>query len=81
MAALVLVRVLASVRMASRRAATGGCPYRVCHYRCPIFALYGSEEPLVGTAADLEKIRGNATSAPRVDMALIQGADHSYPDG
>lgn len=44
----------------------------------PILAFYGTEEPAIGTAADLETVRRNARSAPRVDTAMIPGADHNY---
>ncbi len=46
--------------------------------RCPLLALYGGEEPHIGTAADLAIVRRNATSAPSVETALIDGADHVY---
>lgn len=44
----------------------------------PIFALFGSEEPSVGTAADLELIKRNAVGSPAVTTRIFQGADHSY---
>ena len=44
----------------------------------PILAFYGTEEEWVGSAADLETIRRNARSAPRVETAMIEGADHNY---
>ena len=46
--------------------------------RCPLFALYGTEEPAVGGAAELEQLRRNARAAARVETQIIQGADHSY---
>jgi alpha-beta hydrolase superfamily lysophospholipase len=46
--------------------------------RCPILALYGTNEPMVGTAAELQTIKRNAIGAPRVDTAMIEGADHVY---
>jgi pimeloyl-ACP methyl ester carboxylesterase len=45
---------------------------------CPILAMYGSKEPMVGGPAELEKIRANATASPRVETFMIEGADHSY---
>lgn len=45
---------------------------------CPIFALYGTEEEMVGTAADLETIRNAARSAVRVETRMFDGADHLY---
>jgi dienelactone hydrolase len=44
----------------------------------PLYAIYGSNEPTVGTAADLELIRRNAAAAPSVDTRMFEGADHSY---
>jgi pimeloyl-ACP methyl ester carboxylesterase len=46
--------------------------------RCPILAIFGTNEERVGTAPDLETIRQNARSASRVDTAMIEGADHVY---
>ncbi len=50
----------------------------VARITCPILVCYGTEEEWVGGAADLELIRRNARSAPRVDTLMIQGGDHSY---
>ncbi len=44
----------------------------------PILAFYGTEEPAIGGAADLETVRRNARAAPRVDTAMIEGSDHNY---
>jgi pimeloyl-ACP methyl ester carboxylesterase len=44
----------------------------------PIYALYGTNEPAVGTAADLDLIRQNASAAPSVETRMFEGADHSY---
>jgi pimeloyl-ACP methyl ester carboxylesterase len=44
---------------------------------CPILALYGDEEPEVGTAADLETIRRNASASPRVETRMV-GGNHVY---
>jgi hypothetical protein len=44
---------------------------------CPILAFFGTNEPWVGNATDLETIRRNAGAAPRVDTAMIDGMDHS----
>lgn len=48
--------------------------------RCPLLAVYGSEEEAGGKprVAELEAIRRNATSATRVDTLLIEGAGHTY---
>lgn len=50
----------------------------VSRIACPILAIYGTDEPTVGTAADLETIRRNARAAVRVDTRMFEGADHSY---
>ena len=50
----------------------------VAQIRCPLLAFYGTNEEQVGTRADLETIRQNATAAPRVETRVIQGADHVY---
>ncbi|HLH73451.1 MAG TPA: alpha/beta fold hydrolase [Chloroflexota bacterium] len=50
----------------------------VARIRCPVLAFYGTNEPTVGGAADLETIKRNARVAPRVDTHLFEGADHSY---
>jgi pimeloyl-ACP methyl ester carboxylesterase len=46
--------------------------------RCPILAFYGTEEEWCGAQAELDTIRRNAASSPRVDTLLIEGADHVY---
>ncbi len=46
--------------------------------RCPLLVFYGTNEPLIATAKDLETIRRNATHAPRVEARMIEGADHHY---
>jgi pimeloyl-ACP methyl ester carboxylesterase len=53
-------------------------PGVVAAITCPILALYGSEEPNVGTEADLATIRRNATRSAGVTTAMIAGADHVY---
>jgi len=50
----------------------------VARVHVPIYAIYGSNEPTVGTAADLELIRRNAAAAPSVETRMFDGADHSY---
>lgn len=44
----------------------------------PILAFFGTEEPQVGAAAELDLIRQKAVRAPRVDTHLFDGADHDY---
>ncbi|MFN8524680.1 MAG: alpha/beta fold hydrolase [Chloroflexota bacterium] len=52
----------------------------VAQIRCPILAIYGTNEAWVGSAPDLDVIERNATSAPRVQKTMIEGADHIYTD-
>lgn len=51
---------------------------RVLKIQQPILALYGTEEPDVGAAAELEKIRLNALFSPWVETQMIEGANHAY---
>jgi pimeloyl-ACP methyl ester carboxylesterase len=46
--------------------------------RCPILAFYGTEEPAVGGASELEMFRVKARAAARIETHLIEGADHTY---
>jgi pimeloyl-ACP methyl ester carboxylesterase len=54
----------------------------VTRIRCPILACYGTKEPDIGTAADLELLKTcvkRLSSGPsRVDTVMIQNADHMY---
>jgi pimeloyl-ACP methyl ester carboxylesterase len=45
--------------------------------RCPVLAFFGTVQD-TGTEVDLEMIRRNARAAERVDIAIIDGADHVY---
>jgi pimeloyl-ACP methyl ester carboxylesterase len=45
--------------------------------RCPILAFFGTIQD-TGGQEDLDMIRRNATSAERVDTAIVDGADHVY---
>lgn len=56
----------------------GGPETAIAQIRCPIFALYGTEEPNVGTAADLETIRRLAGPGVPVETQMVAGADHLY---
>jgi pimeloyl-ACP methyl ester carboxylesterase len=49
----------------------------IARVECPILALYGDDEPEVGTAADLETIRANARSSSRVETRMV-GGNHVY---
>jgi len=46
--------------------------------RCPLLAFLGTNEPQIAAPEDLEALRRRATVAPRVDVRLIEGADHIY---
>jgi pimeloyl-ACP methyl ester carboxylesterase len=54
----------------------------VTRIRCPILAFFGTKEPDIGTAADLELLRTTVKRLPsgpgRVDTVMIQNADHMY---
>jgi hypothetical protein len=53
-------------------------PSYVSRVSCPILAFYGTEEEWCGSQDELDTIRRNARSSPRVDTMLIEGADHVY---
>ena len=46
--------------------------------RCPFLAILGTNEPEIGSPADLDTLKRNARSSARADTALIEGADHVY---
>lgn len=46
--------------------------------RCPFLAILGTNEPQIGSPADLDMLKRNARSSSRADTALIEGADHVY---
>jgi pimeloyl-ACP methyl ester carboxylesterase len=54
----------------------------VTRIRCPILAWFGTKEPDIGTAADLELLKSSLkrlSSGPaRVDTTMIQNAGHMY---
>ena len=54
-----------------------GAPY-IARLSSPLLAFYGSEETWCGGEAELQTIREGATSSPRVDTHLLEGADHVY---
>jgi pimeloyl-ACP methyl ester carboxylesterase len=49
---------------------------------CPLLAWFGTKEPDIGTAADLELLKSTLQRLPtgpsRVDTVMIQNADHMY---
>lgn len=46
--------------------------------RCPFLAILGTNEPEIGSPADLEMLGRNAHASSRVETALIEGANHVY---
>jgi len=50
----------------------------ISRVRCPLFVCFGTEEEDMGTAADLEMIRRNATAAASVHTQMFQGAAHGF---
>jgi pimeloyl-ACP methyl ester carboxylesterase len=54
----------------------------VTRVRCPLLAWFGTKEPDIGTAADLELLKSTLKRLPagprRVDTVMIQNADHMY---
>ena len=56
----------------------GGEDAPIARLRCPLLVLLGSEEPWLGTPQDLDAARDRARAAPRVDTAMVEGADHVY---
>ena len=54
----------------------------VARIRCPIFAFFGTQEPDIGTAADLDLLKTCvqrlASGPSRIDTVMIQNAGHMY---
>jgi pimeloyl-ACP methyl ester carboxylesterase len=54
----------------------------ITRVRCPILAWFGTKEPDIGTAADLEllksSIKRHESCPSRVDTVMIQNATHMY---
>jgi pimeloyl-ACP methyl ester carboxylesterase len=50
----------------------------IARVRCPVLAILGTNEPSIGVPDDLETVRRNARAAPRVELRVLEGADHSY---
>jgi pimeloyl-ACP methyl ester carboxylesterase len=46
--------------------------------RCPFLAILGTNEPEIGSPADLETMKRNARASSRAETAVIEGADHVY---
>lgn len=51
---------------------------RISKVRCPIFVCFGTREEDVGTAADLDMIRRNATRAASVHTQMFDEAEHGF---
>lgn len=51
---------------------------RIGRIRCPILLCYGTEEPEIATAEDLEAIRRRAVSSSSVEIRLLDGAGHGF---
>jgi hypothetical protein len=49
---------------------------------CPLLAWFGTKEPEIGTAADLELLKSTLQRLPtgpsRVDTVMLQNAEHIY---
>jgi pimeloyl-ACP methyl ester carboxylesterase len=50
----------------------------VASIRCPLLVWYGTKESWLADADVLELIKKQATSSPRVEGHMIEGADHWY---
>jgi pimeloyl-ACP methyl ester carboxylesterase len=50
----------------------------IAELRCPLLAIYGTEEAAIGGEEQLAQIRKLATAADSVTTHLIDGADHVY---
>jgi pimeloyl-ACP methyl ester carboxylesterase len=48
--------------------------------RCPFLAILGTQEPQIGSPADLDTIKRNACASSHAETALIEGANHWYQD-
>jgi pimeloyl-ACP methyl ester carboxylesterase len=49
----------------------------VSRLRCPLLAIFGTDEPHIGTAADLDVVRRNAHASAQVETRMVVG-DHLY---
>jgi dienelactone hydrolase len=50
----------------------------IAHVASPLLAFYGTEEAWCGGPEELRAVKEAATSAPKVDTHLLEGADHVY---
>ena len=54
----------------------------VTRVHCPLLAWFGTKEPEIGTAADLDLLKSTLKRLPtgpsRVDTVMIENADHMY---
>lgn len=66
-------------RHAGKFAVDGHTPW-IASIRTPILATLGTTEYNPNLRAVLEDMRGRAVQAPRFDIHVIEGADHSYTE-
>jgi dienelactone hydrolase len=57
---------------------TEGAEPPIAAIRCPILLCYGTEEPEIATAEDVEAIRGRAKASSKVDVRLVEGSGHGF---
>jgi hypothetical protein len=50
----------------------------IARVRAPILAFLGTDEAWVGSAEDIEKLRGNAAAAQAVETHIVEGMTHDY---
>jgi len=50
----------------------------VARVHCPVLVILGTNEPHIGIRDDREVVRANARAAPRIDLRVLEGADHFY---
>lgn len=51
---------------------------RISKIKCPLFICFGTHEEDIGTAADLDMIRRQATSAASIHTQMFEGAEHGF---
>jgi len=74
------LQVAARTRSLGRlpRAPSSSADAPIGRVRCPMLAIIGTSEPSIGLPDDLEALRRKAQEAPRVELRVLEGADHSY---
>ena len=62
-----------------RGAATRSNPYsNLARIRVPVLVVQGTGDPLVDWQRVPNRLRASATAAPRIDVIMIDGADHAF---